>query len=839
LPERLYEGDWKIFVCLLIAFLAWLSLWLYQLYNRNLAHEKQEQGALLKDVELLSSKLAHDFSGMNVDNYLFRGIKAPAHPINIGFKDLALELPNGQKILQSVTGEFSAGNMTAIMGPSGAGKTSFMNALCGKAAAYGKTSGEVLINGKVGDISSIKNVTGFVPQDDIVHEYLTVRENIAFSAALRNRARTRPVTLENITEDVLQVMQIDHIQNSIVGGVQVKGISGGQKKRVNIGMELAARPSLIFLDEPTSGLDSTASLAIVNSLNKMARLGTTIIMVIHQPRYSLFTLFDEVLLLGKGGLTVYLGPSSGAKPYFENLGFVMPQDENPADWVMDCIAGEVNNTKVQKFDPTMLPGMWESGKDNLHEMLASTELSVERAASGPRHGHLRNGIREEWRKIAPVGERLDIAKFTAVLTVCIGETPEQEVVAQLMTRIIPEGEEGVTLEALTQYLISRFNIVAQDQQAAIERAGSMMTRPPRLWERDLKECVQDMKAGQCQAQAKFGRWVRTRIFRSKSAGTPELSVDEDAEAGIDLSQDTSCDDEGPAPEDRHGRQLDRRLPGFFSQLRILMRRSTLQWWRLLNMRMLFFLVLMFGAAVVGITNGYIYEDPEWSPDGFLNAHMTVALLISVYALTAFSQDQPVFWRESSHGLNRFAFFLSRVLVGLLDMAFMALFYTTTYYIVIAPGSGAVLHYFLPFVMVGFTAACTGFCIACCVPPTLGPFVAALVSFVCGGLLGPPARMGIFLDSDFLSVVVSTISYTRWSVPANFLDFIKVHPASIQNLTNSESYILNAASSAYDKSWFNGTDRNFLWCNIGLLCQGFLFLIIAYLGLLLTNRKRQI
>merc|ERR1719254_100952 len=179
--------------------------------------------------------------------------------------------------------------------------------------------------------SEIAPILGFVPQDDIVHETLTVSEQIRFSAALRNRVGTTKDKVDRITTDVLNVMQIEHIQNSIVGSVEERGISGGQRKRVNIGLELAAQPTVLFLDEPTSGLDSSSSLAVCTALQKLSELGMNCIMVIHQPRYSLFTLFDDVLLLGKGGNTVYLGESSGAKDYFEMLGFEMPANENPAD----------------------------------------------------------------------------------------------------------------------------------------------------------------------------------------------------------------------------------------------------------------------------------------------------------------------------------------------------------------------------------------------------------------------------------------------------------------------------------------------------------------------------
>merc|ERR1712003_341096 len=167
-----------------------------------------------------------------------------------------------------------------------------------------------------------------------------------------------------ITEDVLNVMQIEHIMNSVVGGPESRGISGGQKKRVNIGLELASQPTVLFLDEPTSGLDSTSSLAVALSLKKMCQLGTTSIMVIHQPRYSLFTLFDDVLLLGKGGQTVYLGSSLDAKPYFESLGFEMPPNENPADWFMDVLSGEIPTSQIRDFKPHMLFDLWEKRAQN-------------------------------------------------------------------------------------------------------------------------------------------------------------------------------------------------------------------------------------------------------------------------------------------------------------------------------------------------------------------------------------------------------------------------------------------------------------------------------------------
>jgi ABC-type multidrug transport system ATPase subunit len=300
----------------------------------------------------------HFMPSFKVEKYQFRGMQQKTGGTTIEFEDLSLKLPSGKLVLEGVTGQFQAGRMCAIMGPSGAGKTTFMNVLCGK-ATYGQMGGSIRINGQEANMKSLKSVMGFVPQDDIVHQELTVREQIQFSARLRGHVGLSEGRIQRITEDVLNVMQIDHVQNSIVGGVEQRGISGGQRKRVNIGLELAAEPTLLFLDEPTSGLDSTSSLSVCSSLRKMCQLGMTSIMVIHQPRYSLFTLFDDVLLLGKGGKTVYLGPSSEAKPYFEGLGFEMPANENPADWFMDVISGEVPNSKLTNFKPEQLFDLWK------------------------------------------------------------------------------------------------------------------------------------------------------------------------------------------------------------------------------------------------------------------------------------------------------------------------------------------------------------------------------------------------------------------------------------------------------------------------------------------------
>jgi ABC-type multidrug transport system ATPase subunit len=158
---------------------------------------------------------------------------------------------------------------------------------------------------------------------------------------LRLGADVTTAKREAIVRDSIKLLQMEHIKDSIVGSVEKRGISGGQRKRVNIGIEMVADPVVLFLDEPTSGLDSTSSEVVLGALKDMTGLGLTVITVIHQPRFSIFTRFDHVLLLGRGGITVYSGPSVLAEPYFDRIGFKCPRGENPADFFMDVISGQV------------------------------------------------------------------------------------------------------------------------------------------------------------------------------------------------------------------------------------------------------------------------------------------------------------------------------------------------------------------------------------------------------------------------------------------------------------------------------------------------------------------
>ncbi|KAG1680619.1 hypothetical protein FOA52_015068 [Chlamydomonas sp. UWO 241] len=292
----------------------------------------------------------------------YKGFQRVEPSLGLEFVNLGMRLKKDDTVvLQGVSGFFPAGKLSAVMGPSGSGKTTFLNVLCGNVSRDSVINGQVRVNGTPVLLSRLTNITGFVPQDDIVHADLTVRENLAYAAALKLPQREYPRSARRrVVNECLTMLQLEHICHYLVGTVERRGISGGQRKRVNIGLEVVGQPSLLFLDEPTSGLDSTVSSDILRSLDDMAQsLGMTVVAVIHQPRYSSFNLFDEVLLLGQGGRTVYMGPPGIAVLYFQHgLRFTLPRNENPADVLMDIVGGKVLRTGDPDFRPSDLVEWW-------------------------------------------------------------------------------------------------------------------------------------------------------------------------------------------------------------------------------------------------------------------------------------------------------------------------------------------------------------------------------------------------------------------------------------------------------------------------------------------------
>ncbi|KAF1777696.1 P-loop containing nucleoside triphosphate hydrolase [Phytophthora cactorum] len=264
----------------------------------------------------------------------------PFTPSNLCIKDLEyfVTLPSGEEkqLLRGITAHFEPGRMVALMGATGAGKTTLMDVIAGR-----KTGGRI-----VGDIISHH---GVCEQMDIHSEAATIYEALVFSANLRLPPNFTKEQRMNLVHETLDLLELTAISGAMVGGLSVE-----QKKRVTIGVEVVANPSVLFLDEPTSGLDARSALIVMRGVQSIARTGRTVLCTIHQPSISIFELFDGLLLLQRGGYTAYFGDlgvdSVKMLEYFASIPGTMeirPQ-YNPATYMLEDYSVEYKNSELYK-----------------------------------------------------------------------------------------------------------------------------------------------------------------------------------------------------------------------------------------------------------------------------------------------------------------------------------------------------------------------------------------------------------------------------------------------------------------------------------------------------------
>lgn len=242
-----------------------------------------------------------------------------------------------KEILKGVNGTAGSGEMLALMGPSGAGKSSLLNILACRTQSTRSGSmsvtGTIKCNGKEVERDEFRKEVAYVMQDDVMYAYQTPREVLRFSAKLRLPADRSVEERKELVDWMLSTLGLEACADTRIGSIKVTGISGGERKRTAIGVELITAPSILFLDEPTSGLDSYAAYNVVKVLTELSNQGTTVIATIHQPSSETFGLFRKTYLIAKG-CTVFNSETSAMISYFADLGHECPPQYNPADFVM-------------------------------------------------------------------------------------------------------------------------------------------------------------------------------------------------------------------------------------------------------------------------------------------------------------------------------------------------------------------------------------------------------------------------------------------------------------------------------------------------------------------------
>ena len=260
---------------------------------------------------------AGDIIGLGSYTFTLGGNKLEQDKKNPGYsleaRGICVQIKE-KKLIHGVSFTLLAGEFAALMGPSGAGKTTLLNALNGYTPP---AQGDVLLNNYdlYAHFDQFRNVLGYVPQDDVIHRELTVFEALWYSARLRLPPDYDDHEIEQRIKQVIAQLGLEGTENVLIGSPEKKGISGGQRKRVNLAMELLTDPKVLFLDEPTSGLSSEDTLQVMKVLRKLADDGRTIILTIHQPSLEAYQLLDHLVLLGKDanksepGRLAYFGPA--------------------------------------------------------------------------------------------------------------------------------------------------------------------------------------------------------------------------------------------------------------------------------------------------------------------------------------------------------------------------------------------------------------------------------------------------------------------------------------------------------------------------------------------------
>ncbi|XP_074271811.1 pleiotropic drug resistance protein 1-like [Silene latifolia] len=281
-----------------------------------------------------------------------RGITLPFQPLAITFDEIrySVDMPMEMKaqgvtedrlaLLKGVSGAFRPGVLTALMGVSGAGKTTLMDVLAGRKTG-GYIDGDIKISGYEKNQETFARVSGYCEQADIHSPHLTVYESLVFSAWLRLSSDVDADARKTFVEEVMDLVELDSLRYALVGLPGVNGLSTEQRKRLTIAVELVANPSIIFMDEPTSGLDARAAAIVMRTVRNTVNTGRTVVCTIHQPSIDIFDAFDELLLLKRGGTQIYFGPigrhGCDLIEYFEGIEGVhkIKDGYNPATWMLE------------------------------------------------------------------------------------------------------------------------------------------------------------------------------------------------------------------------------------------------------------------------------------------------------------------------------------------------------------------------------------------------------------------------------------------------------------------------------------------------------------------------
>jgi len=560
-------------------------------------------------------------------------LMADHKPASLYFEDVSYGL-NGKQILSGIQGMAHPGEVMAIMGASGAGKTTFLDILARK-NKRGITSGDFYVNGEKVTDADYKNVVGFVDQEDTMLPTLTVHETILTSALLRlPRDMSRGAKEQRVFE-VEKQLGIYHIRDSLIGSEEGKGrgISGGEKRRVGIACELVTSPAILFLDEPTSGLDAYNAFNVVECLVTLAKTyKRTVIFTIHQPRSNIVALFDRLILLAQGK-AVYSGPFAQCQAYFQQMGYDCPPGFNIADYLVDL---------------TMHAGSMYSFDDG-------------------------GNIYTDAGSVGPSSTR-GVKSIASVSGTSIGEDSGVEGSASR-----PKGKRRDSVRArLERELFTRRRQQAPPDTAASSEAGDDVVGAYKLQKQTphIVPPVNDDDPHNLPPEASAGTDLDALVqsfMQSDIAGSTHDEIQQainDARNSNGQNSNGSVSNGGPNGTNGTGIGKGYRRVGYLGQFRILSQRT----WRNLYRNPMLMLTHYAIAILLAVFSGFLFYGLTSDIPGFQNRLGLFFFILALFgfstltSLNVFSAERLLFVRERANGYySPVTYFASKVIFDIVPL----------------------------------------------------------------------------------------------------------------------------------------------------------------------------
>jgi ABC-type multidrug transport system ATPase subunit len=637
-----------------------------------------------------------------------------------------------------------------------------LNALLGRVPI---SSGSILINHQhtVQEVLAL-NVVGYVPQSDVMLPMLTVRELLVHSALMRLPSDwSKEAKLARVAA-TMELLGITHLADVVVGDESSRSLSGGEKKRTSIGLELVSDPQILLLDEPTTGLDSANSLQVVKGLTSVAAQGKVVACVVHQPRWEIFSLFSDVLLLARGGVTVYWGPVSGVGTFFARMGFIPPPNTNPADFYIDVIT-----------DEEFLQA-WNLGGE--------AELRQRAIAAGK----LLPEVIEEENSMSGGGSSSSTGNLSAHQSHISNHRLRSETDA-----LTSNGGIAVPADATAPGSVVRFHLSAEpalDNTSAEKRNETTLS--------NVDHSSADPNAAGAGA-IELAPVQKTASVSAPIASLDSVSIGPTVLASGSVSNSAAQTDAISSSTNVQLKPVLAKLASYTSEVALapvipasflLQTRHLL--WRFLLCEMrdgsyvfwdsLLQIIPAVSLSLVSL-NKDTYAPPlpqpvadtcinmistkcqdQTSDQGFLvNATFFYTMIIGVgamlWSVNAFARRMNIFNRDRLAGMSVGAYALARCIYDLLHWTRMALIFTSIFYLMASP-RGGITFWFVTVWLTFFASGGLGYFIGCCVKrgaTTIG-IVAAVAGSVTSGLL---PTLKVVSDWNILRVFWY-LSYNRWS-----------------------------------------------------------------------------